>query len=99
MGFGAGEDDLNPLAMEMWVMCFIWGDLGFWCLGSHRCHESALLWGFSEGKDDPSSTSWLVMKRQVLVKVRLVPTQPVGYGDMGGGFYLGRFGVLVLGVP
>ena len=76
MGFGAGEDDLNPLAMEMWVMCFIWG-FGAW--GS----IVAMSWPYCG----------------VLVKVRMIPVQPVGHGDVGYGFYLGRFGVLVLGAP
>ncbi len=35
----------------------------------------------------------------VQVKVRLVPTQSVAHGTMGYGFYLGRFAILVLGVP
>ena len=125
-------------------MGFIWVDLRFWFLGFHRCHELALLWGFGEGEDDPSSISWLVMELwgfgegeddpnstswpwsivlwvlsgeiwdfgawgsidatnlpscEVLVKVRMIPTQPVGRGTMGYGFYLGRLGDLVLRVP
>ena len=105
-------------------MGFIWVDLRFWFLGFHRCHELALLWGFGEGEDDPSSTCWpwsIVLwvlsgeiwdfgawgsidatnlpSCEVLVKVRMIPTQPVGRGTMGYGFYLGRLGDLVLRVP
>ena len=98
--------------------------LGFWFLGFHSHHESALLRGFGEGENDPNSTSWpwrhgwWVLFGEIwgfgprgsidamswpycgdLVKVRMIPTQPVGHGDVGYVFYLGRFGVLALGVP
>lgn len=39
-------------------MGFLWGDLGFWHWGLHRCHKFALLLGFDEGEDDPNRTRW-----------------------------------------
>ena len=54
------------------------------------------IWGFGP-RGSIDAMSWPYCGD--LVKVRMIPTQPVGHGDVGYVFYLGRFGVLALGVP